>query len=100
MRGGVRWAKVTNAQGDGLEFKAVKDAFNFSVVPFSDKAIYSAKHNYELKKDDVYNYVKIDGFMRGVGSNSCGEDTRPECRNNNKEISYSFQLLPIKTIKE
>ena len=45
--------------------------FSFNVLPYSEKDLLNAKHNYELIKDGNV-YIDIDYFMSGVGSHSCG----------------------------
>ncbi len=91
----VRWVKITNEHGDGLKFAASGEAFNFNVNNYTDKAIAEAKHDFELKPSDK-SIVRIDGFVRGVGSNSCGPDTRAEFRHTSDEdIVYEFRMTPI-----
>ena len=91
----MRWAMLTNDEGDGLEFEAYSKSFNFAVQPFDDSAVIAAKHNHELKHQYKL-VVKIDGFMRGIGTNSCGEDTRPEFRHTSTSpINYKFRVTPI-----
>lgn len=91
----VRWAKITDKEGDGLEFVAISEAFNFNANRYTDKAIAQAKHDFELSESDK-SVVRIDGFVRGVGSNSCGPDTRAEYRHNSTaDIVYEFRMKPV-----
>lgn len=94
-RADVRWVKITNENGEGWTITANGEAFNFNASNYDDKTIAKAKHDFELKKQDKC-VLRIDGFVRGVGSNSCGPDTRAEFRHNNDEdIEYSFKISPI-----
>lgn len=94
-RSDVRWAKITDKNGEGWLIKANGEAFNFNANNYDDKTIAKAKHDFELKKQDK-TIVRIDGFVRGVGSNSCGPDTRKEFRHDSDEnIEYSFKIMPI-----
>ena len=43
-------------------------------------------------------YISLLKFVRGVGSNSCGPDTRREFRfytGRKKELSFTFRLMPL-----
>ncbi len=94
-RSGVRWAKITDAQGEGLMFTGNAMSFNFNAHRYSDKDIAKAKHPFELEPCDKV-IVRIDGFVRGVGSNSCGPDARAEFKHCSTEpIEYSFRISPI-----
>ena len=60
-----------------------------------DKDIEQAKHAFELAPQDKC-IVRIDGFVRGVGSNSCGPDARAEFKHtSNQDVEYSFRISPI-----
>ncbi|PWM71691.1 MAG: hypothetical protein DBX59_08095 [Bacillota bacterium] len=63
----------------GTTFLNVKDLFvltaenpfSFSVLPYTTRELFSAKHDFELKKSDKVN-VCVDIAHRGIGSHSCG----------------------------
>lgn len=94
-RSGVRWAKITNADGEGFMFAGDAMSFNFNASRFEDKDIEQAKHAFELAPQDKC-IVRIDGFVRGVGSNSCGPDARAEFKHtSNQDVEYSFRISPI-----
>ena len=98
-RGDTRWFEVTNDEGEGLVFEAIGKPFNFSTLPFDDKVVAEAKHRQELTHQDK-TVVKVDGFVRGVGSNSCGEDTRYEHRHTSTApIEYSFKIFAKSCVK-
>ena len=96
-RSEVRWMSMTNDDGVGLRFTAVNKPFNFSILPVSLKELCSAKHIEDVKHSSMYN-VNIDAFVRGVGSNSCGPDTRVGNRyvlGKGNPLSYSFHIQPM-----
>lgn len=93
--GEVRWAEITNKSGAGIKIIAKNRPFNFKATRIEDSSLVKAKH-----REDVYDsgntIVHISGFMRGIGSNSCGPDTRSEFRHIlGKNYSYSFRLVPM-----
>lgn len=94
-RSDCRWARVSDEKGNGLQFTACQDAFNFGAQPFDDQAVLQAKHRHELKNGNK-TVVKIDAFVRGLGSNSCGMDTRAEFRHKSGlPIRYRFRISPL-----
>lgn len=94
-RSEVRWAKITDSRGFGLMFTGNAMSFNLNANRYTDKDIADAKHDFELVGQDK-TIVRIDGFVRGVGSNSCGPDARAEFKHCSKDdIEYSFRLSPV-----
>ena len=70
---GCEYASLT----DGKHSVAVYGNFSFSAIPYSTQDLRNAKHDYELPAWEK-TYLSVDGFMRGVGSNSCGPALKPE----------------------
>ncbi len=66
----TRSLTITNAEGYGFEVSADK-SFDFSLREYSQEQLESAKHLYELKKDD-YLTLNIDHRQRGVGGDMPG----------------------------
>lgn len=94
----VRSLSLTNAQGKGIEILAFDRAFNFSASRYTLDNMKNAKHREDLKKSNSLT-VNIDGFVRGIGSNSCGQDTRKIFRHylkHGKEYKMKFRINPIK----
>lgn len=91
----TRWLKLKD--NDGNSVCVYGDApFNFSVHHTSQSAINKAAH-----QEDICNlnttYLTIDGFTRGIGSSSCGPDTRAEYRlNAAKAMEFGFTIIPKK----
>jgi beta-galactosidase len=65
---GVRWAKVTNYKGFGMEFSG--DSMEFSALPWTPHEIDCAQHPYELPPVH-YTVVRCAWKQMGVG----GDDT-------------------------
>lgn len=95
-RAETRWAEVFDENGTGLRFTAQGTAFNFNAVPYNPEGLIGATHRQEIKYDGT-TCVHIDHFVRGVGSNSCGPDTRSEYRLGKKQtrLQYEFTVRPI-----
>ena len=97
-RCGVRWVKVTNNDGLGLQFIAEEKPFNFNARTTTEDNLISAKHLEDVKVMELNNII-IDGFVRGVGSNSCGPDTRDKFKfilSKQNPFKFSFVIMPIK----
>ncbi len=97
-RCGVRWAKVTNDNGLGLEFIAEDKPFNFNAKTTTEDILNKAKHLEDVKVMELNN-ISIDGFVRGVGSNSCGPDTKDDFKyilSRKNPFKFSFVIRPIK----
>ncbi len=99
-RAETRWAEVFDENGVGLRFTAQGAPFNFNAVPFNPEGLIGATHRQEIKYDGT-TCVHIDHFVRGVGTNSCGPDTRTEYRLGKKQVrlQYEFTVTPIE-VKE
>ncbi|WP_447640240.1 MULTISPECIES: glycoside hydrolase family 2 TIM barrel-domain containing protein [Chitinophagaceae] len=67
----VRWAALTNSNGDGLLFVA-KDKMSTSALPWSEMELTLASHPYKLPKSSG-TYLHVDAEVTGLGGNSCGQ---------------------------
>ena len=89
----TKWLKLTDHNGSEVAFYA-DDAFNFSLRHFTQDLLNKAAHEEDLKDMDI-TLVSIDGKTRGIGSSSCGPDTRAEYRLNALEDNtFSFTIIP------
>jgi len=72
----VRWGALWNDKGQGLVFSA-KGLFGFNATHHAAEDLYAARHTIDLtpRKETV---LYIDLFHRGLGTGSCGPDTRPQ----------------------
>ncbi len=92
--GGTRYLKLTDKNGKGVEIKGC-DRFSFSVHNYTQKTLVNAKHREDVKDENTV-FLSIDGFYRGVGTNSCGPDTLEKYRFPfDYEIKYKFKVKPI-----
>lgn len=91
-REGLRYAAITDANGNGLEITAEGNV-NFSLLPWTDEDLMNAQHEWELTPR-AYNTMHIDGVMRGIGNASCGHDvdTLPQYRVPSTPVTYRFRI--------
>ena len=90
----TRWLKLSDGENTVAFFGDAP--FNFSVHHQTQSAINKAEHQEDLK-DMNTTYLTLDGYTRGIGSSSCGPDTREEYRlNADKLMEFSFTIIPTK----
>ncbi|MDR3195169.1 MAG: glycoside hydrolase family 2, partial [Tannerella sp.] len=65
LRTDNRWVRLTDAEGDGLQFK-VNERFNFNVYPFSTENLTKAVYTYQLQEQDGVTF-NLDYATSGVG---------------------------------
>ena len=93
--GDTRYVELRDPRGAGIRVRALDKAFSFNVRPFTQKLLCGAKHREDLY-DEHTTVLEIDGFIRGAGTSSCGQDTLPQYRvNAEKGLSFRFLLSPI-----
>ena len=66
----TRWMKITDKEGIGLLVKSEK-LFSFSTHHYTDDDLILWNHREDIK-DMNFTRVNIDGFISGIGSDSCG----------------------------
>ena len=92
----VRWAGITDKNGYGLCIAAVNAPFAFNVNHYSERDITNWHHIIDYRDFDT-TYVNVDGFVGGIGSNSCGPLPESEYLIPfTKTQSYCFTISPIK----
>jgi beta-galactosidase len=70
-----------------------EQAFEFSTLHYSDEILYNSFHTNELiDKKLGETVVTLDHFQRGVGTGSCGPQTRPEYCIEPGEYNFSYKL--------
>lgn len=75
-RTGVRYAKVTNRRGEGLQFAG--DAVDFSVLPYTPHELENAGHHYELPQVH-HTVIRVALRQMGIGGDdSWGARTHDE----------------------
>ncbi len=90
----TRWLTLTDARGRGLQFQAEGGNFGFNATHLPDEVLDPAKHPSELvPQPEVTLY--LDAAMRGLGTCSCGPDTRDEYRIHPGTYRLSYWVFPV-----
>ncbi|GFZ33420.1 beta-galactosidase [Clostridium zeae] len=94
---GVRWAKIKDKNGFGIEFAAVNNPFELGVSPYSAFELQNALHYYELPPVN-YTIVTIAGKQMGVGGDdSWGAPVHKEYLiDSSKDMHFEFIIRPCK----
>jgi len=92
-RGNVKWAAIRDALGRGLLFKAAT-SFDFCASHFRAADLTKATHAGKLVPRDE-TVVRIDFKNGGLGSGSCGPYTFAKYLVGDRNIRYSFGILPF-----
>ena len=92
-RTNVRWAEVTNNNGDGLRFNYKETPFELSVLPYSAYEIENAMHIFELPRVN-YTWVRIIAKQMGVGGDdSWGAPVHNQYLiKSNKDLDFTFTI--------
>ncbi len=93
-RSGVRWAEITDDAGGGLRLTALEQPLHFKAVDVSEENLRKARHREDVERLDQ-TVLHINGFMRGIGSQSCGPDTAEPFKkllHFGETAAYSFLL--------
>ena len=86
--------KIVLSGGCGKLTIYAENKLAFSIRHFTQEALDKAQHQEDLS-DMGLTYLTLDGFVRGIGSSSCGPDTRQEYRLDcSKGYSFSFTIIP------
>ncbi|WP_055669457.1 glycoside hydrolase family 2 TIM barrel-domain containing protein [Desnuesiella massiliensis] len=88
---GVRWARVKNKEGFGIEFAAVGSPFELGVSPYTAFELQNALHHYELPPIH-YTVITIAAKQMGVGGDdSWGAPVHQEYLiDSSKDINFEF----------
>ncbi|MCR5041726.1 MAG: hypothetical protein K6C36_06510 [Clostridia bacterium] len=74
--GDAKFVSLSTADGFTVTL-AARDSFSFSLRRTCQTTLNNASH-IEDAADENTTYVSIDGYVRGIGSSSCGPDTTAE----------------------
>ncbi len=97
---GTRLLELSAADGRSVILRAVGSPFTFSAHPYSQRLLEKAGHREDLRREGA-TFVSVDGFVRGIGSSSCGPDTTAEYRLEDKykrdvtgyvSVGFAFEL--------
>lgn len=89
----VRWAKIHNAEGKGIDCRSDRP-FQFSVIPFDDDNIDEAEHINQLERHGTVT-VHLDAWQSGVGTATCGPGVLPQYRVPLTEQTFEFTIRPM-----
>ncbi|MDD3946902.1 MAG: glycoside hydrolase family 2 TIM barrel-domain containing protein [Clostridia bacterium] len=100
-RGDVRYAVIRNKEGAGLMIIADRSPFHLNAKEVSDTALSACAHEEDIKFSKDTNYISVDGYVGGIGSNSCGPRPLAKYRLL-ADIAYthSFTLIPFDKVKD
>lgn len=94
----VRWATLTDAQGNGLRFETLGQPVGVGARYYSDSEMESAKYSFEMERsEDIF--FNIDAHQLGVGgNNSWGAEPLDNGRYRAKKpnYNYAFRISPLK----
>jgi beta-galactosidase len=96
----VRWARLTRADGTGLELQYTDRPLYVTALPYSPEQLDSGpvkqqRHSGDLDPDGSV-HVQVDGFQMGVGSiNSWGELPLPGYRLPYRDYRYGYRIRPL-----
>ena len=94
-RGDVEQAILSDIHGNALAIVS-GTPFHFSAHPYTVEELERASHTEELKRMPL-TQVSVDGFMCGLGSQSCGFPPLEEYRViPDKALSFSYELVPFR----
>lgn len=90
----VRFAEITDDKGSGIRITALDKAFDFKAVDIDEQNLRKARHMDDVKHIKS-TFVHVNGFVRGIGSQSCGPDTAEKYKkvmHYKETFTYSFKL--------
>ncbi len=95
-RTGIRYVDVYEENGTGLNFKANKQPFEMSVLPYNAYELDNAMHRDELP-DPTYTWVRIAAKQMGVGGDdSWGAPVHKEFKINSEEaMTLEFTITSL-----
>ncbi|MDR3293524.1 MAG: hypothetical protein LBT20_05425, partial [Clostridiales bacterium] len=92
-RSEVRYVKIYDNKDNGIWIKKIDAPLSFNATGYSTKRLTDAKHQEDLAEKTTTN-IRIDGFVRGTGSNSCGPWTLKKYTiNMNRSLVFGFVIL-------
>ena len=93
----TRWLELVDARGRGLRFEALDGVlFGFNATHLPDEVLWPARHPSELQPEKEVT-LYLDAAMRGLGTCSCGPDTRDEYRIHPGTYRLAYRIIPLAT---
>ncbi|MDR3293627.1 MAG: hypothetical protein LBT20_05945 [Clostridiales bacterium] len=92
-RSEIRYVKISDNKDNGIRIKKIDAPLSFNATSYSTKRLTDAKHQEDLSEKTTTN-IRIDGFVRGTGSNSCGPWTLKKYTvNMNRALVFGFVII-------
>lgn len=92
----TRWVKLSDKDAERSVAFIADGSFAFTAHPFTDTMIDRGRHIEDIA-DCGLTALALNGEVRGIGSSSCGPDTRAEYRlDAGKGFEMTFTLVPGK----
>ncbi len=89
----VRWLRLTDAQGRGLEVRG-EPTLEFSASHFTDDDLWQARHTSDLQpRPEVI--LNLDAAQRGLGTASCGPDTLEQYKLQERVYRFAYRLKVV-----
>lgn len=86
----TRWVELTHESGRSVRISGLRP-FGFNASHFTASDIFASHHTIDLTPHPT-TFLSIDVAHRGVGSGSCGPDTRPEYRLKKRSYAWNYTL--------
>ena len=92
----VRSLEATDENGNGFIVEALDKPFGFNMAWYTPEQLDSAKHLFELKKNN-YITLSLDAAMRGVGGDmpGCAYLHEPYKLKANKSVGFEFRISGV-----
>ncbi|MBQ9880158.1 MAG: hypothetical protein IJM45_06980, partial [Clostridia bacterium] len=99
IRTGVRWVELRMKDGPGIRIISPfgEKPFAFEAHHFYADDVNKARHIEDLKDDPEVTVLSLYGFLRGIGSASCGPDAMEEYRldGDARYVTLAYRIEPI-----
>jgi beta-galactosidase len=93
-RGGVRWATLTDAAGDGIKITGA-EPFGLTARRWSDDTLATATHRNQLVAGEHIE-LSVDVGQHGIGTASCGPGTLPNYELFLNKTVFTLVFEPVK----
>ena len=85
---------MEDALGSGLLLISEEAPFEFSALPYSQRELEGAAHDFELPAPRA-THLCVDYKQSGVGSHSCGPELLPQYRLAEKSFTFRLKIRPF-----
>jgi beta-galactosidase len=89
----VRWARLTDADGSGVEVRG-DPTFALTARRWTSADLEAARHTSDLAARDAV-YVNVDLAQNGLGTASCGPGVLPQYELIARSVSFTCTLTPL-----